>query len=139
MDNKKNDFLATLVKNPDLTLTDLKTAGITPDNTALLSKEEYKGITGVQEAFKGDDGKFDEKKFNTFYDNARILYSNYANDEFLDGQYAAFGHVTKGLEVLDKIACVRTDRNDARLTKVIINSIKAVDEEDVEFEKLPQR
>ena len=62
-----------------------------------------------------------------------------ANDEFLDGQYAAFGHVTKGLEVLDKIASVRTDRNDAPLTKVIINSIKAVDEEDVEFEKLPQR
>lgn len=84
MDNKKNDFLATLVKNPDLTLTDLKTAGITPDNTALLSKEEYKSIAGVQEAFKGDDGKFDEKKFNTFYDNARILYSNYANDEFLE-------------------------------------------------------
>ena len=84
MDNKKNDFLATLVKNPDLTLTDLKTAGITPDNTALLSKEEYKGIAGVQEAFKGEDGKFDEKKFNTFYDNARILYSNYANDEFLE-------------------------------------------------------
>ena len=84
MDNKKNDFLATLVKNPDLTLTDLKTAGITPDNTALLSKEEYKGIAGVQEAFKGDDGKFDEKKFNTFYDNARILYNNYANDSFLE-------------------------------------------------------
>ena len=62
-----------------------------------------------------------------------------ANDEFLDGQYAAFGHVTKGLEVLDKIASVRTDRNDAPLTKVIINSIKAVDEEDVEFEKLPLR
>ena len=62
-----------------------------------------------------------------------------ANDEFLDGQYAAFGHVTKGLEVLDKIASVRTDRNDAPLTKVIVNSIKAVDEEDVEFEKLPQR
>ena len=40
MDNKKNDFLATLVKNPDWTLTDLKTAGITPDNPTLLSKEE---------------------------------------------------------------------------------------------------
>ncbi len=84
MNNKKNDFLATLVKNPDLTLADLKIAGITPDNTALLSKEEYKGIAGVQEAFKGDDGRFDEKKFNTFYDNARILYNNYANDSFLE-------------------------------------------------------
>ena len=82
MNNKKNDFLATLVKNPDLTLADLKIAGITPDNTALLSKEEYKGIAGVQEAFKGDDGRFDEKKYNIFYDNARILYSNYAKTEY---------------------------------------------------------
>lgn len=31
---------------------------------------------------------------------------------FLDGQYAAFGAVTEGLEVVDAIAAVRTDRND---------------------------
>ncbi len=31
---------------------------------------------------------------------------------FLDGQYAAFGMVTQGMDVVDAIAAVRTDRND---------------------------
>lgn len=31
---------------------------------------------------------------------------------FLDGEYAAFGKVTEGLEVVDEIACVRTDNSD---------------------------
>ena len=30
----------------------------------------------------------------------------------LDGQYAAFGAVTEGIEVVDQIAGTRTDRND---------------------------
>lgn len=30
----------------------------------------------------------------------------------LDGSYAAFGKVIEGLDVVDKIACVRTDYND---------------------------
>ncbi len=51
-----------------------------------------------------------------------------ADDDFLDGQYASFGKVTSGIEVIDKVASVRTDRNDAPLTKVVIESIKAVDE-----------
>ncbi len=32
--------------------------------------------------------------------------------EFLDGQYAAFGKVLEGMDVVDKIAAVKTDRND---------------------------
>lgn len=59
-----------------------------------------------------------------------------ADDTFLDGQYAAFGTVVSGMEVVDKIASVRTDMNDAPFTKVIIDSIVAIDEEDVPFEKL---
>jgi hypothetical protein len=58
-----------------------------------------------------------------------------ANDTFLDGQYAAFGKVLSGMEVVDKIASVRTDGNDAPFTKVVIESIVAIDEEDVPFEK----
>ena len=30
----------------------------------------------------------------------------------LDGQYAAFGKITEGLDVVDKIANTRTDYND---------------------------
>lgn len=77
---KSNDFLATLVKNPDLSIADLKAAGITSDNSSLLSKEDYKNMPAVVEAFKDDEGKFDEKKFNASYDIARIQYANLADE-----------------------------------------------------------
>ncbi|MDR0886329.1 MAG: peptidylprolyl isomerase [Clostridiales Family XIII bacterium] len=47
---------------------------------------------------------------------------------FLDGQYAAFGHVTKGMEEVDKIAEVETDDSDKPTTDVIIKSIKVLKE-----------
>ena len=49
-----------------------------------------------------------------------------ANDEFLDGQYAAFGHVVQGMEVVDKIASTKTDRNDRPLQKVVIEKAELV-------------
>ena len=42
----------------------------------------------------------------------------------LDGQYAAFGKVTKGIEVVDAIASVDTNYYDMPLNKVVIKSIK---------------
>lgn len=42
---------------------------------------------------------------------------------FLDGQYAAFGKVTKGIEVVDAIASVKTSSNDRPLENVVINNI----------------
>lgn len=41
----------------------------------------------------------------------------------LDGQYAAFGKVTEGLEVIDEIAEVDTDMRDKPLDPVIIEKI----------------
>ena len=46
----------------------------------------------------------------------------------LDGQYAAFGHVTEGMEVVDKIAAVKTDANDYPLEKVVIEYIKVIED-----------
>ena len=43
---------------------------------------------------------------------------------YLDGQYAAFGKVVSGIEVVDKIAEVKTNSNDKPIEKVVINSIK---------------
>ena len=42
---------------------------------------------------------------------------------FLDGQYAAFGKVTKGIEVVDAIASVKTSPNDRPLENVVIKDI----------------
>lgn len=41
----------------------------------------------------------------------------------LDGQYAAFGMVLDGIDVVDKIANVATDYNDKPVTDVIIESV----------------
>ena len=42
----------------------------------------------------------------------------------LDGQYAAFGKVVKGIEVVDAVASVNTNYYDMPLNKVVIKSIK---------------
>ena len=64
---------------------------------------------------------------------ARAMDPNSAGSQFfimhqdaphLDGQYAAFGKVVKGIEVVDAIASVKTNYFDAPLEKVVIKSIK---------------
>ena len=67
---------------------------------------------------------------------ARTMIPDSASSQFfimhedaphLDGQYAAFGCVTSGIEVVDKIANVRTDFRDCPLTPVVINSVSVVE------------
>lgn len=59
-----------------------------------------------------------------------------ADDDFLDGDYAAFGVVIDGMDVVDKIAAVKKDSNDKPLNKVVMSSVEAIDEEDVPFNKI---
>jgi peptidyl-prolyl cis-trans isomerase B (cyclophilin B) len=47
----------------------------------------------------------------------------------LDGQYAAFGKVISGLDILDRIAAVRTGANDRPVEEQKIASIVIVEEE----------
>ena len=47
---------------------------------------------------------------------------------YLDGQYASFGETVSGIEVVDKIAKVRTTPNDRPYDDVIIESIKISEE-----------
>jgi peptidyl-prolyl cis-trans isomerase B (cyclophilin B) len=46
---------------------------------------------------------------------------------YLDGDYAAFGKVTEGMDVVDEIASVATDRYDKPLEDVVIKSIRVID------------
>ena len=41
----------------------------------------------------------------------------------LDGQYAAFGKVVEGIEVVDRIAAVRTSWGDKPVTPVVMKSV----------------
>lgn len=56
--------------------------------------------------------------------------------EYLDGQYAAFGKVVEGIEVVDRIANVKTSRSDKPLEKVVIESCEVVDEKENEVLKI---
>ena len=47
----------------------------------------------------------------------------HADGDFLDGQYAAFGKVLTGMDVVDAIAAVATDRNDRPKTEQKIKSV----------------
>ena len=64
---------------------------------------------------------------------ARAMDPNSAGSQFfimhqdapyLDGQYAAFGKVIEGIEVVDAVASVKTNYYDMPLEKVVIKQIK---------------
>ncbi len=66
---------------------------------------------------------------------ARTSFPNSASSQFfimhqnaphLDGQYAAFGKITKGIEVVDKIAAVKTNFVDSPLEPQVIESIRVI-------------
>ena len=44
----------------------------------------------------------------------------------LDGQYAAFGHVVNGMDVVDEIAAAATDWNDKPLEPVVMEKVEIV-------------
>ncbi len=50
----------------------------------------------------------------------------HADAKYLDGSYAAFGHVTSGMDVVDRIACVETDMMDRPVTEQKIKTIRVI-------------
>ena len=56
----------------------------------------------------------------------------HADANYLDGQYAAFGEVLSGIEVVDEIAAVKTDVGDKPVEDVVIKSI-TVDTKGIEY------
>ncbi len=82
-------------------------------------KGEFK-VNGVNNTISHKRGVISMARSQLFNSASSQFFICDANDEFLDGQYAAFGHVVQGMEVVDKIASTKTDRNDRPLQKVVI-------------------
>lgn len=53
----------------------------------------------------------------------------------LNGQYAAFGHVVEGMDVVDQIAAVQTGRNDRPVEDVRIRCVTVSDEDEIKEPK----
>ena len=87
----------------------------------------------IKGEFRANGVKNDLKHERGVLSMARAMDPDSAGSQFfimhetsphLDGQYAAFGKVTDGMNVVDKIATVRTDFNDRPLEKVVINEMR---------------
>lgn len=93
------------------------------------SKENIKGEfknNGINNPLKHERGTISM---------ARSMMPNSASSQFficqvdcphLDGAYAAFGKVVKGIEVVDKVADVKTYTSDKPVKDVVIESIRRI-------------
>lgn len=131
-------------------------APITVDNFVKLIKEDYFNDSGFHRIIKGFmiqggigknqaapiTGEFSSngienniKHERGVISMARTSVKNSASSQFfimhadsphLDGEYAAFGKVINGMDVVDRIASVKTSLMDAPLQKVVINNITII-------------
>lgn len=88
-------------------------------------KGEFKA-NGVNNTISHKRGVISMARSQMFNSASSQFFICDANDEFLDGQYAAFGHVVQGMEVVDKIASTKTGRNDRPLQNVVIEKAEFV-------------
>ena len=79
------------------------------------SKEKIKGefeANGCPNALSHKRGVISMARSQNYDSASSQFFVMHQNGEFLDGQYAAFGKVVKGMEVVDRIAAVPTDYSD---------------------------
>lgn len=99
-----------------------------PDGTGMggpgyCIKGEFK-LNGVKNNLSHKRGVLSMARAQAANSAGSQFFIMHEDGEFLDGQYAAFGKVLEGMDVVDKIAAVKTDGNDRPLTEQKIASIR---------------
>ena len=82
---------------------------------------------GVANSLSHKRGVISMARSQNFNSASSQFFIMHADGEFLDGQYAAFGKVTSGIETVDAIAEVPTDRNDRPYEEQKIKAIEIID------------
>lgn len=98
-----------------------------PDGTGMGGsgnniKGEFKS-NGVENNLSHQRGVISMARSNNPNSASSQFFITDADSDFLDGNYAAFGKVIEGMDVVDKIADTKTDGADKPLEPVIISSI----------------
>ena len=80
---------------------------------------------GVENDIPHDRGVLSMARAQSYDSAGSQFFIMHQNGGFLDGQYAAFGRVMIGLDVVDAIAGVKTDLRDRPKTAQVIKSVTA--------------
>ena len=95
----------------------------------------HKEAESIKGEFDSNGVKNELKHTRGVLSMARTMFPNSASSQFfimhrdaphLDGQYAGFGKVTEGIEVVDEIAVCDTDYNDQPIVPQVIKTIRKV-------------
>ncbi|MBQ7930899.1 MAG: peptidylprolyl isomerase [Clostridia bacterium] len=110
---------------------DFMIQGGDPEGTGMGgAKDKIKGefaVNGWQNPISHKRGVISMARSRAYDSASSQFFICHADSTYLDGQYAAFGMVTKGMEVVDEIAGVATDKNDRPREDVVIKSITVID------------
>ena len=93
------------------------------------SEKEIKGeflANGVMNNLKHTRGVLSMARTNDPNSASSQFFIMHQDAPYLDGNYAAFGKITKGIEVVDEIASVKTDMRDKPLTPQVIKTIELI-------------
>lgn len=78
----KNDWFIANIMSPDNTFADFEQEGLNNDNIELLGREAYKSNEKVKSAFTNAEGKFDNDKYDSFYDVVVQTYNKFSTDNY---------------------------------------------------------
>ena len=85
-------------------------------------------VNGVQNDISHVRGVISMARSRSYDSASSQFFICHADAKYLDGQYAAFGKVTEGMEVVDEIAEVKTDYNDRPMIDMVIKTITVIEE-----------
>lgn len=88
---------------------------------------------GLKNSLKHEDGVISMARSSSYDSAGSQFFIMTGTSTHLDGNYAAFGKVIEGLDIIYKIGSVETNSNDKPLEDVVIESI-TVDTKDVKYD-----
>ena len=91
------------------------------------AKEKLEGefaANGFNNTLSHDRGVISMARSQSFNSASSQFFIMHEDGHFLDGQYAAFGKVVSGIEVVDEIAELPTDYQDCPRVNVVIEKIE---------------
>jgi cyclophilin family peptidyl-prolyl cis-trans isomerase len=91
------------------------------EELARLKKEDPRAFNELLRDIKQKiNFEYSLSDYIKFSDAQREAYTTVGGLPDLDGDYTVFGEVVEGFDVIDKIAALKTDKNDRPYTDVVI-------------------